>query len=167
MEGRPIQEASEHSVIYLESQLREPTLSPPVKGIVVPQNADPAFYLPLRLVRDLFAKYKELTGYKERRNFYHPPISGKWGALSPEEKLVQLREVISRHPLGEGLEIIKLENETRVVVKWVVSLDAKEKSVRLLKLERFVREQVEPTLELYQEPRGDLNQPRKAKEVRL
>ena len=53
LEGKPIIEASDHSVIDLEINLRDHSLSAPVPGVIMPENTDSMFALPIQLVRDL------------------------------------------------------------------------------------------------------------------
>lgn len=54
IETRPIIECYDHAVIFVEHDLRDHSMAPPVPGIVMPESADAMFALPTRLVRDLF-----------------------------------------------------------------------------------------------------------------
>ncbi len=165
--GRPIQEGSDHAAIRLENALRDSTLQPPVPGIVTPRSADPMFALPERLVRDVEAAYRRQTGAKVARNFYHDPASLGWRALPPEGRTAQVAGAIARHPSGRGVELLSVDGEQRVVVRFAEPLDPSTQRCRLLALEAFLTKTVEPTIQLYLEPRLDANQVRRPRGVTL
>jgi hypothetical protein len=164
MVGKPILECSDHAVIFLEFELRDHSLPRPVPGIVTPENADAMFALPTGLVRALLADYRNKTGFKSTENFYDQPISEQWRVLSADERMKQVQNAISQHPDGEGVTVMQLETPKRVVVGFRDALDAATKQDRLMMLEDHLKRTLEPTLQLYMEPRPDANRIRRLKE---
>src|SRR5205823_6303227 len=84
--GLPVQEARDHAVIKLEFALRDPRHPHPISGIVLPQNADPIFRVPSRLINRLFEDYKTSTKYQPAMNFFDPGPRAVWAALSSAER---------------------------------------------------------------------------------
>ncbi len=167
LEGKPIQECSDHAVIRLEYVLRDHSQPPPVPGILTPQNADPAFALPTRLVRKLLAEYQRKRSVGDTQNFYDQPASAHWSGLSQSQRIEQLEAALCRHPAGSGVDLVRLEGVKRAVLKFQEELESNTKQERLLKLEEFLKRLLEPTLELYMEPKTDQNRPRQVKGVQL
>lgn len=166
LEGRPIQEGSDHAVIRLENRFRD-AAPRPVRGIITPENADPAFQFPVALVRGLLSDYRRRTGYRDAQNFFVEPASSSWKDLTDDARLKKLQEAIHRHPVGSCVIAIGLEVGERVVVTFQEGLDVWTKRDELLKLERYLKENVEPILHCYLLPKMDENKPRQAKGVQL
>lgn len=165
LEEKPIQECSDHAVIYLEQTLRDPSRPTTVRGIVMPENADPAFALSVRLVRDLLADYRQRTGYSDIENSYDQPASVHWLALSNAERIERIHAAIESCPPGIGVQIVRLETVNRVVVEFSDAPDMETKQSRLMQLESYLKEIIEPTLQLYMQPKTDQNKIRKIKDV--
>ena len=164
MEGKPIQECNDHAVIRLEYHLRDHSQPAPMPGIVTPQNADPAFALPLHLVRNLLGCYRKKTGYQDTENFYDQPASAGWRALSREERLARVRTAIENHPAGRGVQVLGFEVVNRVIVDFDGSIgDTKQE--KLMELEFHLKQIVESTLQLYLQPEVDQNKIRRIKET--
>ncbi|MFX5956803.1 hypothetical protein ABTF01_20635, partial [Acinetobacter baumannii] len=53
LENKPILECSDHAVMELEHSLRDHSMPPPVPGLLMLENCDSAFMMPLHLVRQL------------------------------------------------------------------------------------------------------------------
>lgn len=166
-EGKPLQECSDHAVIHVEHRLRDRTQPPPAPGIVIPQNADPAFGLPLRLVRGLFAEWCHRTGQTVRENFYDPAPAASWLALTGEEQSARVQAAIEQHPMGRGMRVVQFEGVQRVVVRITETLDSLTQQRHLMRMEAHLQERLEPTLQLYLEPRVDQNVLRQGKGARL
>lgn len=164
MEGKPILEVSDHGVVCLESELRDHHRPRPVAGIVMAENADPMFALPLRLVRMLLAEYRRTTGFQGIENFYSPPLSVGWKALSEEERIYRLREAIATHPSGYGIELVQLEMADRVVVRFQNGHESSVMQTQLMQLEAHFKQALEPNLQVYIQPKIDENKMRRIKE---
>lgn len=157
LEGRPVQEGSDHAVIHLEYRLRDSSQSLPVSGVVMPENVDPAFALMTRLVRDLLTGYRQRTGYSDTRNFFDWSASAQWRALSRDERIERIQSVIDSHPTGSGMEVVDLEGAERVVVRFNGDLDRDTKQSHIMQIEAHLKATVEPTLQVYMQPRMDQN----------
>lgn len=163
MEGRPVLECSDHAVIYMEYELRDHSRPSPVPGIITPENADPAFALPTLLIRALLAEYRRRTGFRETVNFYEPPPAAQWQALSEKEKIRQIQMALDSSPAGCGVEVQRLEGSKRIVVKFNGEVDSRSKQRRLMQLESYIKVALEPTLQLYMQPKMDENKIRRIK----
>jgi len=163
-EGKPVQEWNDHAVIYAEHRLRDESMPPAVPGIVLPQNADAAFALPLRLVRGLVAQWRQAAGNTSEENRYDPPVSASWKTLSREERLAHVQQALTASSLGEGMQALRCEGDRRVVVRWTIALDQGTQQQRLRQLERHLKSTLEPTLQVYLEPKTDQNVLRQAPE---
>jgi hypothetical protein len=161
MEGKPILECSDHAVIYLEHELRDHLQPPPVPGVVTPENADPVFALPTLLVRKLLAEYRQRTGFTPTANFYDPPSSAQWRALSENERVKCIQVAIERHHAGRGMEVVGVEGLKRVVVKFNGEVDSAEKQKRLIQVESFIKNAIDPVLQVYMLPKVDQNKIRR------
>lgn len=163
MAGRPIQDCADHGAIALEFALRDPAQTHHVKGIVQPENADPAFHLPNALIRSLRAQYHALADAGDTANFFDPPCSADWRAKSAEQRLVRIREALGGHPDGRRLEALRVEGSKRVVVRFLEELPSTEKQVCLVRIEDALKKSLEPELQVYLEPLKDMNAMRKGK----
>lgn len=167
LEGRPVQENSDHAVLRLERQLRDRAAAPPVPGIVTPDNADPALAALQRLVREVMASYRRQTASASSVNGYDEPAAADWRVLSPDQRLERVRDVVARHAEGAGVEVVRLEGDQRIVVQSIGSGEPLTLPHRLLAIEAALRDTVERTLQVYLQPRIDENRPRIAKGVRV
>ena len=166
MEGKPLLECSDHAVIYLEHAVRDQSQPRPVPGIVMPSNADPAFEIPLKLVRGLVDEYREKMDYREDENFYAAPASPWWRALSKEAKIQRVQAMIDGHPAGHGLKVVRVEGQQRVIVDFEDDPDYTSQPGRLMKVETHLKYSLEGTIQLHTESRVDQNKLRRLTEVR-
>jgi hypothetical protein len=157
LEGKTMQECSDHVVIYLENYLRDRSQAPPVPGIITPESADPAFALPTRLVRGLLEDYRQKTDYSDTINFYDPSPSLEWQALSSDGKLTRVQAAIERYPTKINVRIVRVEHENRIVVEFEESPATETKGRALMHLESYLKDEVEPTLQLWHQPQADKN----------
>lgn len=165
LEGKPIQECSDHAVIHLEHRLRDQSQQPPVSGVLTPDNTSAIFVLPTRLVCGLLSDYRQKTGYRDTANFYDSQPSAQWCSLSEEERNRQIQTEINHHPAGQEVEKVHLNGVSRVVVQFNDNLDSRIKQSRLLQLETALNAAIDPKLRLYMESRSDQNKLRQAKGV--
>ena len=165
--GKPILECSDHAVIFLEFELRDHSQPRPVSGILTPENADAMFALPTALARGLLADYRRKTGFESTENHYDPPISARWRALAPEERMNRIRGAVALHPAGCGAELIGLETPRRAVVRFTgaTTTDSATEQSRLMELEGHLKSTVERTLQLYAEAKDDQSKLRRLKGV--
>ena len=157
IEGMPIQECSDHSVIELEFELRDYSQPRPVFGITMPNNADPIFKLPINLTKNLLENYRKMTGYTDTRNAYDRSSSIGGSSTSNIELINQIQSMINSHNDGKGVTVLSINGEKQVVIKFEEILDSMTKHDRIVRLENHLKRLVEPTLQLYMEPKIDQN----------
>jgi len=165
IENKPLIEACQHGVIYLEFELRDHSAVAPVRGIVTPENAHPMFGFLVQLSQGILADYRRSTGFDSTRNYFDQPVSENWKALDQTEKENRIRAALVQHPAGRGVELVRMESQKRVVVGFLEELGGREKQSRLFQLEDFLKNRLEPTLQIYVEPKVDLNKLRRLKEA--
>ena len=84
--GKSIQEAAEHSVIYLEHFLRPKIVEEKVKGIILPHNGGRIFQELNISLRKIYSKFKSDLGLKDIINKEFTQTSEKWTAYDTKEK---------------------------------------------------------------------------------
>ncbi len=164
--GLPVQEARDHAVVRLEFSLRDPRQGHPISGIVLPRNADPMFRLPSILVNRLFKDYQTSTGYRETMNFYDPGPRASWAALSPAEREQRVTAALAaqRSALGiqpEDVHVVECKFPYAVTLRFEDRLSIPAKRKVALAIERLVREQCDPRLEVFCEEKKDLSKLRR------
>jgi hypothetical protein len=167
MEKKPIQECADHALIAVERGLRDPAAAPPVAGLVTPDNADPAFALPQRLVRALLAEYRRQTGYTDTANFFDRPVSAHWAQLTLEQRQSALQDALRAEEGGRHLELVGLDGPKRVVVRFTAELDSNARQEILARLETRLRQTVEPALHITTQVKADTNILRTADKKKL
>lgn len=167
--GLPILEARDHAVIRLEFALRSSERGHPVSGIVLPQNADPLFRLPFTLVNRLFDDYRTATSYQPGVNFHDPGPGAAWKALTPEERKVRVTAALAAHgsKIGltngdsDGVQVVECDLPYAVTVRFGDHLSISFKRRIALAVERLVRGQCDPRLEVFCEEKKDLSKLRR------
>lgn len=166
VEGQPIQESSDHAAIKLESKLRDHASRPPVAGVIMPENCDPIFGIAVRVVRGLLETYRERTACSTPENRYVRPVSQRWSGTSDADRLKVLASAVAQFAGAEGITLLDLEGERRVIVELSNGMShGRQAGPQLLRLERHLQSTVEPVLEVHLKARADLNTIRKIKEV--
>jgi hypothetical protein len=165
--GLPIQEARDHAIIRLESSLRAAKQSHPISGIVLPQNADPIFRLPLLLVSRLFNDYIHATNYRAGLNCFDPGPRPAWAALSPAQREQRVAAALAAQisALGiqaEDVHIVECKFPYAMTVRFGDRLSIPAKRKLALAIERVVREQCDPRLEVFCEEKKDMSKLRRA-----
>ncbi len=156
IEGLPVLEAADHGAIGLEFMLRQDVGVRPVPGVVTPQAADPAFSWVERLIRKALAAYRKKSGYGESKNEYDPLPSETWLSLSDAARREKLRATISGLGYGPGdVTVAAIEYDVRVVVRFPDS--QRDKQRHMMTIERELKTQLDPRLELFLEELKDEN----------
>ena len=166
IEGLPLQEISDHSVIKLEYELRDPTERPPIKGISNIFNMDKLFDLPKKLSRGLLEIYREKTGYRSVTNFFDEAPSRLWADLPEAERKKKVQASIDRFALRMGIEDVKIvasniEKDIKVHVSFEPEIQAAEQARLMMQLEIELRKEVEKEIQLYVESSRDRNKIRR------
>ena len=171
--GYTVQDASEHAAIRLESLLREKPAMRPVAGVVQPENADPAFLLPLALARGLLADYRARTGYSPMMNTEEGPVfqgSSEWGTSTVPERTQRIMQALHVFRL-DGFDVsipvnVKSISGPRVTLDLSPSIPAEVQRRYLTEAEAFLRKD-NPRLELFLDDKKDSNAKRHANEEDL
>ncbi len=166
IEGLPIQEASDHGVIRLEADLRDSAMQLPVPGIVVPESADPAFALPLKLVRDALRAYRERFGYQETDNEFDPGPSPEWRSLGDVDRRARLdralADICREYGFAPGnVAVTAIEHDVRVVIDLTGDLASGDKQSHMMTLEAGLKNMVDDRIELFLEELTDENKLRR------
>jgi NifU-like protein involved in Fe-S cluster formation len=167
--GLSVQEASDHGAQRLERMLRA-NGTRPVAGIVLPENADPAFVRPKRLVREIAAAYARETGYAPGQNNFTSRPSRTWLALSRDEKLRSVQEALDGAADDAGLapgdaRVVEIEQHLRATVAFAEHVEVGRKPHALMDLEQSLRRDLEPMLQLFSLELKDANRLRRLKEL--
>lgn len=164
--GLPILEARDHAVVRLEFALRAAGHAHPVSGIVLPQNADPLFRLPSTLVNRLFDDYRTATGYQPGMNFFDPGPSAAWKALTPEERKGRVTAALATQGSKIGLsngevQVVECDLPYAVTLRFGEHVSIPAKRGIALAVERLVRAECDPRLEVFCEEKKDLSKLRR------
>ncbi len=153
-----LQEVRDHTGLRTIVELQNEIGDRPANGIILPSNADPAFSLPIRLVRDITDQYLCMVERNWGLNYFHPEPSSQWKAMSNAEQIDLLRNECTAYLRGknieqDGMNIVELAtnrdgHETRVVIDFADSVEGIIKPGLMRQLELFLRERVESSLEL-------------------
>lgn len=150
--GLPLLEIREHALVRLEHRLRDAYKTPPVQGILLPQNTDPVFKRAKALLDGALLK----TGAFEIKdtNFFYPGSSTAWKGLSPEEREKACQKSLnaaSEALLGyaNGIRVVDARRSFAVTVKFegTAPVDAKRKAA--LELEKILRRECDARLEVF------------------
>lgn len=159
LEGRPVQEGSDHAVSRLEYQLRGSAA--PVPGIVTPAAADPIFELALRLVRGLALAYHESSGCERQESAYHEEASRRWSEMAAAGRVDLVRSEIASFSSEVTAELLELDDGNRAFLELDDTHSDWQQQTYLMDLEEHLQGAVEPTLQLFLRPRDDRNKLRR------
>ena len=166
MIGRPVQECADHAAIYLEHRLRDPSCPRPVPGIITPDNADPAFHMSIRLIRALAREYFQVMRRSDTENFFDPPASASWCALSQRERHRRVQAALTGICAALGLSETELSllgvgDDNRVFLEFTRTGSSDEKGRLLMQVEAHLKATVEEQLHVYTTERRDMNKIRR------
>lgn len=154
IEGLPLREAVDHGPIRAMHALRDPAARWPVAGIASPLNVDPAFRLPVALLRALRPAAGDTQGY----NDYVAPPTAAWQALGKVDKEARISGEIANFCQASAFDrgavlLAELEsdlcgNDVRATVAMDGSVPAAEAPVFTMRLERHLKRTVEPAIQV-------------------
>ncbi len=161
MIGRPIQEAADHCIIRLEYLLRDKNLPPPVSGIITPESVAPLFTQVTSLVRALFSEYCKQTQKGLSPNYWTDRPSPEWASLSEPQKILKIKDGIGqacRELAIQNFEIdvVCIKNQHRAFLSNALHPNP-QIARHIIRIERWLRDHVEPAIELYFESLEDKN----------
>jgi hypothetical protein len=162
--GLPLLEAAEHGTLRLEKQLRGEARRP-VAGILLPESVHPLFRLARALLSQALADYRGQTGFAEVHSRHDDRPSEAWLGASDAERRAQLSRALEVALACRGLdpslarvESIRHDVRVELSLELPTGVDA---SVIVMDLERALKAEVEPRLEVYVTERRDRNAKRR------
>jgi len=168
-EGRPLADVAEHTVVRTIAALRQAAGGKrPVAGIMLAANAGTAVVAGHALVRRAAA---QLLPADQGINFFETAPSSRWQAQDPAMRLAACGTAIGRilgdlGLSGDSVEPIAIErdllgHDVRLLVRFGQAVEVARQAPLIRTLERRLKAEVEPKLQLYLEPRKDNNQLRR------
>lgn len=164
-ENVPIQEVADHVSLKLLDQLIDDEKGPPVAGVLLPVNAGPSFALAALLARRAYESYREQTGAQDGINFFYPAPSSEWQALLPDERAAKVDYVLRAFLQSEGLYpddigLLRVEKNryghyVRVIIGFSDRVPVGSKPTLMRRLERRLRRDAEPEIDLVAERAKD------------
>jgi len=157
-EGLPIQEVADHIGLKVIDLLLDPDKPSPVAGILLPVNAGPPFTIGPRLARSAYDTFRKMLHVGAETNFFSPPPSPEWQAMSPVERNERFAGGIRAFLQSENLypdDIVPLrleKNKSGHPIRGVIGFSERvriaDKPSLMRRLERRLRRDVERELEL-------------------
>ncbi len=167
IEGRTVQDASDHAAIYAVHRLQSRAGSRPAEGIVLPANAGLEVTAALQMVRAACRAYQAAAGAGTSANFFEPGPGAAWKAIEPAHKLEQAVRESETFITLEGLPRNALKpvrvdkdiygHELRVIVQVNGEIPGERVPSLLRRLERHLKGRLDPALQVYLEPWKDQN----------
>jgi hypothetical protein len=161
IEGRPIQDASDHGISRLECEVRAGQ-PPPVPGIVIPASVDDRFGQAESLIRQALEKYRNLTGYQGTINTFDQSPSKEWSDLSKHDQIRKIKALLAPYIEGLGFsrddfEVIDIEYGLRILIRFsgLLADSLTDKQPIIMCGEQILIENLEPRLEVFLEPVED------------
>lgn len=160
--GRPFREANDHAVIRLESKLRDRSVPAPTIGLVTPRNADPLFAAPEKMLRSAYRDWALKTNARPGWNYWDDQPAASWLALSAADRLARAKAAVHDgcRELGVyegGVEILEILNDCRLVLAATPETLKPTFAPLMMRLERRVKELLDPRIELQLESLEDRN----------
>ena len=167
IEGRTVQDASDHAAVLVVHRLRQRAESRPAAGILLPANAGTEVVAALEMLRGACHKYQEQSGQQRKANFFERAPSAQWQGLAAAEKLRQAAERVAEFCRTEGkapsaARVAHVEkdihgHEIRVIIQVDGSLAGEGVPLFLRRLERYLKGKLDETIQVYLEPLKDKN----------
>jgi hypothetical protein len=166
IEGRTLQDASDHAAVLAIHRLQARAGARPTAGILLPANAGSEVPGALELVRRACRACHKRAGKEDEPNFFEVAPGSEWQALSGGERLRRVVAATDEFCTAEGAagaaRAVRVDkdihgHEIRVIVQVDGARLAEGVPFFLRRLERFVKGRVERRLELYLEPLKDKN----------
>ena len=163
--GLPVQEVADHTALKVLDLLVDDDKSPPVGGVLMPVNAGASFMLAGRMARKAYNNYCAQTGVKDGTNFYYPPPEAKWAGMTPEQRQESTDYILRAFLQSSGLypddiaiqriQKNKYGYEVRIIIGFSDRVPTADKPHLMRQLERRLRRDLEPEIDLVAERAKD------------
>ena len=167
IEGRTVQDASDHAAVLVIHRLYKRAGTRPASGILLPANAGTEVVAALELVRSACRSHQEQSGRARKPNFFERGPSDAWAALPPPDKQRKAAQALDAFCRSEGrpsatARVAQVEkdihgHEIRVIIQVDGNATAEGVPFFLRRLERYLKTNLEGTLQVYLEPWKDKN----------
>jgi hypothetical protein len=167
IEGLPLVEAADHGAIRALRDVLDTGSPSPVKGILRPEVADPAFGLAVRLIRGIEQNHRTWFRTNRPANFFEMPASERWSDLSGAERIAELNSVCDSLLAGHGLAAGQLQalhveadllgRPVRVILGFDEAIPPQVKPDLIREAERRMKRQLDPVLYVLHETLKDSN----------
>ena len=157
-ENLPFQEVADHVGLNVIHALVDHDEPAPVGGVLLPVNAGLPFMLAPKLARQAYDSYRAAQGGGRETNFYYRPPSAAWQSSPSAEREASVARGVRGFLQSENLDpddiaLLRIEKnkygfEVRVVVGFSDRLAIDDKPILMRRLERRLRRDLEPEIEL-------------------
>lgn len=173
----PIQELIDHNILKIIYRLNTNVNSKLVSGVLLPSNCGLFFTQLNALGRKAYDGWKDKNQISSSTNTYIVPPAKAWQDENPAVLLEQIKTSITDYYKSRGLEFskiissVRLEKSkstflTRIVIQYTDN-QINYRSIDLFNMEKHVRNNLEPTLEIVSERVSDTSPLRRlTKEVK-
>ncbi len=166
IEGLPIQEAADHGASRLEYAWRDSKSRSACAGIVTPRSAAPEFALAHTLVRAALQMYRDTTGFAEAHSDFDGGVSLHWRRLDTAGRRAMIAAccesfLAARNLDRDAFELVAVEFDARLVLRAHANVAGPNLPGLVMDLERTIRADIDPRLEVYLEELRDRNKLRR------
>jgi hypothetical protein len=164
IEGRTVQDASDHAGVLVVHRLRTRGGTRPAAGILLPANAGHEVLAALELVRAACREHQARSGKEGKANFFELGPSAAWRGLPAPDKLRRTVQAAQEFCAAQGsgalARPVRIDkdihgHEIRVIVQVDGVSAADGVPLFLRRLERYLKQNVEQALQVYLEPLKD------------
>ncbi len=167
IEGRTVQDASDHAAVLAIHRLELRAGKRPSQGILLPANAGTEVQAALEMVRSACRAELAKSSSGTKANFFDPGPGPAWSALAVADKLRRIVEAADAFCRKQGgsptaIKPVRIDkdihgHEIRVIVQLDGTIPADGVPFALRRLERSLKAGIEETLQVYLEPVKDKN----------
>lgn len=159
--NKPIFEAYEHGVIYLEYIIRDEKIYSKLNGVVTGVVLSETFEIPKKLINNIWGKYKE-HNIIESKNYYDLLPSEHWVKLSTKTKIDKINSCLNEfekiNKIKNQLKFSELNKDNiRITIEFLTNENDIIKAKLLLNFEKYLRNKLDKRLEIFYKELKDIN----------
>jgi len=159
--NKPVFEAYEHGVIYLEYIIRDEKIYSKLNGVVTGVVLSETFEIPKKLINHIWGKYKEHNAI-ESKNYYDLSPSEHWIKLSTKTKIDKINSCLNEfekiNRIKNQLKFSELNKDNiRITIEFLTNENDIIKAKLLLNFEKYLRKKLDKRLEIFYKELKDIN----------